>query len=100
MVVCILQKCENCNKQFSWSHIYNSFWWAYKRIECGNCNTKHSIRISGRFIFVSLTILPMWIFGFFLSPFSNIFITIGVGLAILLVGSLFTPYVVKYKKIL
>ncbi|MFS1515445.1 TIGR04104 family putative zinc finger protein [Bacillus sp. SCS-151] len=96
-VVFALQKCVNCNRQFSWSKIYKSFWWAYKPIECDNCNTEYRIRLSGRFVFVSLTLLPMLIFSFFLSPFSNPFLTIGMGLTILLIGSLFTPYLVRYK---
>lgn len=94
-----MQTCKNCNTQFSWSKVYISFWKGYKPIECENCNTEHRILVLGRVVFVSLTILPMLVFGFFLSPFDQSFATIGVGIAILLIGSLFTPYLVKYKKI-
>lgn len=94
-----MQKCKNCNTQFSWGSIYKSFWWGYIPIECKNCNTEHEITIIGRFIFVSMTIIPMLVFGNFFSLFDNAFATIGVGITILLIGSLFTPYLVKYKKV-
>ncbi|MYL57587.1 hypothetical protein GLW20_08720 [Virgibacillus halodenitrificans] len=99
MVVSILQKCQNCKAQFSWNKIYKSFWWNYKPIECDNCGTKHKITIPGRFIFVSLTILPMLIFMNLLSPFSKIFPTIGIGLIICFIGSLLTPYLVRFKMV-
>jgi hypothetical protein len=55
------------------------------------------ITIPGRFIFVSFTILPMLIFGDFLSPFSNILVTLGIALIIFIIGSLLTPFFVTYK---
>ncbi|MFE7064543.1 TIGR04104 family putative zinc finger protein [Sutcliffiella sp. NPDC057660] len=94
-----MQKCKNCNTPFSWSSIYKSFWLGYKPIGCENCNTEHRITVLGRLKFVSLTIIPMLVFGHFFSPFDNAFSTIGVGIAILIIGSLFTPYFVKYKKV-
>ncbi|WP_419465967.1 TIGR04104 family putative zinc finger protein [Bacillus spongiae] len=92
-----LQKCENCNRQFSWGKIYNSVWSSYKPIECDNCNKEHSITTSGKVIALSLTILPLLIFAFVLSPFSNSFLNISAGLIVLFIGSLFTPYLVKYE---
>ncbi|WP_165769034.1 TIGR04104 family putative zinc finger protein [Virgibacillus profundi] len=92
-----MQKCESCSSQFSWSKIYKSFWWAYKPIECGNCGVKHRITILGRFTFVALTMIPMLTFMYFLTPFNNIIATIGTGSIILIIGSLFTPYVVQYE---
>lgn len=93
-----MQKCENCNMQFSWSKIYQSFIWTYKPIECDKCGTEHRITIPGRITFVSLTILPMLIFSNYLSPFNSIIVTIVIGIAILFIGSLFAPYLVKYKE--
>ncbi|MBA9029421.1 TIGR04104 family putative zinc finger protein [Peribacillus huizhouensis] len=95
-----MKKCENCNSQFSWSKIFKSFWWTYKPIKCDNCGTKHKITIFGRFTFGALTTLPILIFTNFLSPFNNVFMTIGIGILILIVGCLFTPYVVQYKEAL
>ncbi|MFD0955925.1 TIGR04104 family putative zinc finger protein [Virgibacillus alimentarius] len=92
-----LQKCESCNSQFSWSKIYKSFWWSYKPIKCDSCGAKNNITISGRLTFVSLTILPMLIFGQFFSPFSNSLLTLGISLIIFLVGSLLVPFFVTYK---
>ena len=83
--------------EFSWSKIFKSFWWTYKPIECENCGTKHRITIFGRSTVVAMTILPMWIFYFFLSPFDNTFVTIGIGTLIAIVGLLFTPYVVRFE---
>ena len=93
-----MQKCENCNEQFSWSEIYKSYWWTYKPIKCKQCEAVHKITITGRITFVSFTIVPFLIFGYFLSPFSNIFVTLGVGIIILIFGSLWIPFFVKYKE--
>jgi CXXC-20-CXXC protein len=97
-----LQKCQNCNAPFSWGKVYKSFWglWEYKPVECENCSVKHKITIPGRLIFVSLTILPMLIFANYISfftSFNNIIATLGMGLAIFFIGSLLTPYLVRYK---
>lgn len=93
-----VQKCQNCNAQFSWGKIYKSFWWNYKPIKCNECGTTHKITVFGRIAFVSLTILPMIIFGNFLSPFVNVLVTLGIALFILFIGSLLTPFIVTYKK--
>ena len=95
-----MQKCENCNLPFNWSKIFKSFWWTYKPIECDNCGTKHKITIFGRSTVVAMTILPMWIFFLFLSPFDNAFVTSGIGILIAIIGFLLTPYVVQHKKVL
>lgn len=93
----ILQKCKNCNEQFSWNKIYKSLWLNYKPIKCSECKTTHKITILGRFTFVSLTILPMLIFGYFLPPFGNILATLGIGISILILGSLLAPFFITYK---
>ncbi|MUK87878.1 hypothetical protein GMD78_05625 [Ornithinibacillus sp. L9] len=93
-----MQKCKNCNEQFSWTKIYHSLWWNYKPIHCNQCGATHKVTIPSRFIFVSLTILPMVIFANFLSPFNNPFGTIGIALFILVIGSMLTPFCVRYKK--
>ncbi|MGP4040935.1 TIGR04104 family putative zinc finger protein [Gracilibacillus sp. D59] len=93
-----MQKCKNCNAQFRWNKIYKTFWLNYKPIKCSECKTIHNITIIGRFTVVSLTILPMMICSYILTPISNIFTTLGVGLCILILGSLLTPFVVTYKE--
>ncbi|WP_432355409.1 TIGR04104 family putative zinc finger protein [Sporosarcina sp. A2] len=96
--VFLLRKCQNCNMPFSWSEIYKAFLgWVYKPVKCVNCGAEHEITILGRLIFVSLTALPMLLFVIFFSPFNNLFATLGVGLAILSIGSLFVPYFVEFK---
>ncbi|WP_418000775.1 TIGR04104 family putative zinc finger protein [Lentibacillus amyloliquefaciens] len=83
-----MQRCQNCNMSFNWREIYKSFLhMEYKPIVCDNCGTKHKINNSGRWTFVSLTILPAMLFSNFLSPFNNIFATLIVGLSILMIGS-------------
>ncbi|SDN59911.1 TIGR04104 family putative zinc finger protein [Bacillus sp. OK048] len=93
-----MQKCENCNSPFSWSKISKSLLWLYKPIECDNCGTIHKITIFSRCIVGALTILPIFIFFYFLSPFNNDYINIGIGALISIVGGLFAPYVVQYKE--
>ncbi|WP_188634359.1 TIGR04104 family putative zinc finger protein [Lentibacillus kapialis] len=97
-VVFILQRCQNCNMSFSWNKIFKAFWgWVYRPVECDNCGAEHKITIPGRFIFVSLTIFPMLLFTNFLSPFDNLFATLGIGFAIFIIGFLFVPYFVRFK---
>lgn len=98
----VLKKCENCNIPFSWNKVYKSFWGllGYKKIECGNCGAEHKITFGGRLTNVALTILPMLIltnYIIYFTSFNNIIVTLGLGLAILLIGSLFTPYLVRFK---
>ncbi|WP_077212266.1 TIGR04104 family putative zinc finger protein [Bacillus dakarensis] len=93
-----MQKCENCNTQFSWSKIFKSFWWTYKPIQCDNCGVIHTITTLGRSTVTALTIVPMLVFGYFLSPFNNIFVTISIGILISIVGFMIAPFVVRYKK--
>ncbi|MCA1057660.1 hypothetical protein LCL96_01855 [Rossellomorea aquimaris] len=95
-----MQKCDKCNTQFSWSEIFKSYIWIYTPIECRNCGTVHKITLLGRLTFVSYTIVPALVFFHFISPFENFALNFGIQLIILLVGSLFTPYVVRYKGIL
>jgi len=93
-----LQRCENCNSQFSWSQIYKSWWWVYRPIKCEHCCVKHKITIVGRFTFVALTILLMLVFMFFLTPFNHVWVTFGIGILIFMIGSLLTPFVLRYEK--
>lgn len=97
-----MQKCESCNVSFNWSRVYKSFWGGlgYKKIECGNCSAEHGITFGGRLTNVALTILPMLILTNYINyftSFNNIIATLGLGLAILFIGSLFTPYLVRFK---
>ncbi|SFN24870.1 TIGR04104 family putative zinc finger protein [Psychrobacillus psychrodurans] len=93
-----MQKCGKCNEHFSWSKIYESFWLNYKPIKCNECNTTHKITMPSTLIFVSFTILPMLTFGFFLSPFSNGLVTLGIATLIFIIGSLLAPFLVTYKE--
>lgn len=98
-----LQKCGKCTAKFSWSKIYKSFWWTYKPIECNECGTIHKITMPGRIIFTSLTTIPMLLVGHLLINYYNIyniFMTIGIALFVGMIGSLFTPFFVTYKKFL
>ncbi|MGD6845399.1 TIGR04104 family putative zinc finger protein [Bacillus infantis] len=93
-----MQTCEKCTAHFSWSKVFKSLWGSYKPIQCNQCATTHKITILSRLIFVSLTILPMLTFGHFLSPFSNILVTLGIAIFILIAGSLLAPFLVTYKE--
>ncbi|WP_166672533.1 TIGR04104 family putative zinc finger protein [Cytobacillus firmus] len=93
-----IQKCDTCNIPFKWIKIFRANWF-YITINCDRCGTEYKITFPSRFICVSFTIIPMWIYGLFLSPFNNVFITIVLCIAIAIIGSLFTPFLVKYKKV-
>ncbi|MBW3111644.1 hypothetical protein KYJ26_07380 [Bacillus sp. MCCB 382] len=94
-----MQKCDKCQTPFSWKKIMKSFIWTYKPIHCSNCGTEHDITIRGRLAFVLCTILPAILFFNFLSPFENFVLTFGIGMLILLVGTLVTPFLVTYKSV-
>ena len=93
-----LQKCDKCKSQFKWSKILKSLWKGYKPIQCDNCSSEHKLTFPSRFTVISLTMLPFFIFYFFLSPFDNVIMTFIIGLCIATLGFLLTPYVVHYKK--
>ncbi|MBP1970503.1 CXXC-20-CXXC protein [Virgibacillus natechei] len=95
-----MQKCKNCNSQFSWSKIFKSFWPAYEPIECDNCGTKHKITNLGKSTVGAMSLLPIFIFGYVLYPLGNTFVMVGIGFLIGIIGFLLTPYVVKYKEVL
>ncbi|UJL47075.1 hypothetical protein KFZ58_03825 [Virgibacillus sp. NKC19-16] len=86
-----MQKCKNCNSQFSWSKIFKSFWLAY---------TKHKITNFGKSTVGAMSLLPIFIFGYVLYPLGNSFVMVGIGFLIGIIGFLLTPYVVKYKEVL
>ena len=93
-----LQQCQKCDLPLSWNNIYHSFWgWVYKPIIYDKCGMKHRITVSGRFIVTFLTVLPMLVFMSFLSPFNDGLLTIGIGIFIACIGSLITPFLVRFK---
>lgn len=92
-----MQKCEKCNSSFSWSKIFKSYKWTYGPLECDNCGTIHKITILGRLTVAVLTILPMYIFFYFLIPFENFFAFMGGAFLLATIGFLLSPYVVRYK---
>jgi len=95
-VVFAVQQCHICSMPFSWNNIYWSLW-VYKTIVCEKCGTKHKITASGRLVVTFLIVLPMIIFIHFLSPFDNALLTLVFGIFIALIGSLLTPFLVRFK---
>ncbi|WP_425279365.1 TIGR04104 family putative zinc finger protein [Cytobacillus pseudoceanisediminis] len=93
-----IQKCGTCNTPFKWIKILKANWF-YSTIDCERCGTGYKITFPSRFICAIFIILPMWIYGLFLSPFDNVFIILSVCITIAIIGSLFTPFLVKYKKV-
>ncbi|MFC4403862.1 TIGR04104 family putative zinc finger protein [Gracilibacillus xinjiangensis] len=94
-----MQTCENCNQPFKWSSIYKSLWINYKPVTCKACGTIHKITISSRFIFSSLTILPLIIFSqLMIHIISNIWIILLLALCVSFICSLFGPFLVSYRK--
>ena len=56
------------------------------------------INMVGRMTAGIFTVIPMIVFMLILSPFENVFITLGVGLLIFLLGTLITPYLINYEE--
>ncbi|WP_112180452.1 MULTISPECIES: TIGR04104 family putative zinc finger protein [Paraliobacillus] len=93
-----MQKCEKCNTKFSRRSIYRLLWGTIEKpLICVKCGAEHYITIRGRLTNACITILPMLVFMQFLSPFNNILLTMGIGLFILFIGFLLTPYLVTFK---
>ncbi len=97
-----MQKCSVCGAPFKWNKIFKSIWLGYEPVQCEKCNSKYKITFTSRLICVSLIILPMLIFGFYLTPLlisNKLYINLLLLLIIPIVCSLFSPYLVKYKKV-
>ncbi|ALC85554.1 hypothetical protein AM499_06770 [Bacillus sp. FJAT-22090] len=92
-----IQKCDSCNTNFKWKIIYLSLLNGYKPIQCIKCSTEHKLTFTSRLIVVGLTILPMFIFAYFLTPFNG-FATIMISISIAIIGSMFSPFLVKYER--
>jgi len=97
-VVLAVQQCQKCNMPFIWNSIYRSFLgWVYSPIICDKCGTKHRITFSGRFVVTFLTVLPMLTFMNFYRLFDHALLTFGLGIFIAFIGSLLTPFLVRFK---
>jgi len=95
-----LPKCESCGERFNWGKIYRSIysWKGYKPFYCDNCGVKHMINMVGRMTAGIFTVIPMMVFMLILTPFEDVFIKLGAGLLIFLLGTLITPYLVNYEE--
>ncbi|MGP4078415.1 TIGR04104 family putative zinc finger protein [Pseudalkalibacillus sp. R45] len=94
----ILPKCDNCNTIFKWRKIFKANLF-YSPIQCSKCNSVHKVAFLSRFTVTSLTVLPILIFGYYLSPFNNVIVTLIIGLCIAILGFLIAPFLVNYKEI-
>jgi CXXC-20-CXXC protein len=93
-----LQHCRNCNTKFKWKKVYRYLWGhLFQLLRCDTCSKEHFVTIPGRLTITVLTIFPMLIFAQFLSPFHTIFLSIGIGIVLGLIGSLLTPYLVNFE---
>ena len=95
----MLPQCENCHSTFGWKKVSRYILGPqYKPFSCHGCGQNHYITVSGRLVNSLLMICPFWIFVQFFSPFSNIFLTVGVGFFLGFFGSLLSPYFTKIKR--
>ncbi|KHE73238.1 TIGR04104 family putative zinc finger protein [Halobacillus sp. BBL2006] len=90
-----MQECEICGTPFKWGEFFRANWF-YSVISCRKCGKAYHITFSSRFIMTVLTIVPMMIF-IWNSPFGSTFMSIGFGLMIAFLGSIPTPYLVRYR---
>lgn len=91
-------KCDNCNTSFKWKQIYRANW-IYGPVKCNKCGFKYKITFPSRFIVVGLTIVPMLIFGYSSFPMRNVLLTMIISIGVAIIGSLLTPFLVKYKRV-
>jgi CXXC-20-CXXC protein len=93
-----LQHCNYCHSKFKWKKVYRYLMGhLFNPLHCHNCCKEHYITITGRITNTMLTVFPMIIFCLFLTPFNNIFLTLGIGMSLLIIGSLLTPHLVTFK---
>ncbi|WP_026674040.1 TIGR04104 family putative zinc finger protein [Alkalihalobacterium bogoriense] len=91
-------KCTKCHQSLRWIDVFKANWF-YSAVECEKCGTKSKITNLSRLTVVVLTVVPLLVFGLFLSPFENVLVTMILAVFIALAGSLLTPYFVKYKPV-
>ncbi|WP_419638940.1 TIGR04104 family putative zinc finger protein [[Bacillus] enclensis] len=94
----MLPQCKNCHSAFGWKTVCRYLMgFQYQPLNCHDCGQEHFVTVSGRLLNSLLMIgIPM-IFVFFLSPFSNIFLTIVIGFCLGFFCSLLSPYFTKLK---
>ncbi|MCA1054126.1 hypothetical protein LCM10_03935 [Rossellomorea aquimaris] len=93
-----MQRCINCKTEFKWKEIYRYLWGhLFNPIKCESCGEDHYITVKGRLTNSMLVILPMLLFGQFLSPFNHMLLSLGFGISVGLIGSLLTPFLVTFK---
>lgn len=93
----MIQNCNKCKTSFQWGQVLKANW-LRKNLRCENCGTEHKITQGSRLLFVYFSVIPLLIFGLFLTPFENVAYTIMASIAIAIVFSFWTPFFVKYKK--
>lgn len=91
-----MQICEKCKSPFKWGEMIRTYWWVHRPLICNHCQTKHHITNLGRVAVMAMSIVPLWVFGHFFSPFHHFLASAGFGVAVGLIGFLLTPFVVKY----
>lgn len=93
-----MQKCTQCQTPFKWSAVYKSLWFAYSPIHCNNCGTKHIITFKSRIIAtIMLVVLPLLWMNYSLNKMAfDATISFSV-LVLLILVSLFSPFLVHYK---
>jgi CXXC-20-CXXC protein len=94
----MLPLCENCHSTFGWKKVYRYLLGPqYKPLICHDCGQEHDITLSGRLLHSLLMIGSSMIFVLFLTPFSNVYPTIGSGFCLGVFGSFLSPYLINIK---
>ncbi|QHE62515.1 hypothetical protein FHE72_16920 [Rossellomorea vietnamensis] len=92
-----MQHCKNCHTQFQWKKVYFYLWGPIiNPFRCHACKHDHLITMKGR-VMLSLLYLPATLFLLFLTPFQSISLNLGIGVLLLLIGSLLSPFIVRFK---
>jgi CXXC-20-CXXC protein len=90
-----MQRCESCQRPFTWKEIQKTIRWNYKPLVCGKCGEKHHITIQSKVLFSLSIAILLFIFSLANLAFN---LRIAVMIIVFLTVLLSFPYFAKYKK--
>lgn len=96
-----MQKCHTCNTAFTWRQVNSSLTKGYQPIICQQCGAIYTITASSRLInSIAMALLPMVIAFYSMSALEiSFWLSLGLLLVLIILATIVTPYLVKYKKV-
>jgi CXXC-20-CXXC protein len=93
--------CIKCGNKFSWLQVQKNIWefkGFFKGVNCNKCGSKYQVSYASGALASLLITLPFLIFGLFISTYSFL-ITAMIQLLIVLIITLFVPFLIRYDSI-